>query len=188
MTALLLSSGINAYALQTEQDQEKAMQAYMKLMATNENHEFLKNFAGKWDVTTKSWAQPGAEPAVAANHAASEMILEGRYLKTNFKGTMMGQPFQGLQIIGYDNLKKKIITFWIDSTGTSFYLLEGTLDLKNKTITEYATWPDPMTGQNMKVKAVTTFISQDEYLYQMFMVGPDGSEFKSMENRSKRRK
>lgn len=188
ITIILLSAGMNADALQTEQDQEKMMKAYAKLMAVNENHEFLKNFAGKWNVTTTTWAMPGAEPSVAENHAEAEMFFEGRFLKMKFKGTMMGQPFEGLQIIGYDNLKKKIISFWVDSTGTSFYLLEGTLDPKTNKITETGIWPDPMTGENMNVKSVTTLVSKDEYIYQMFMIGPDGTEFKSMENRSIRKK
>lgn len=98
---------------QFQQDQKAAMEAYMKLMAPTENHKFLESFAGAWTIMTKAWMQPGAEPEVSQNSAAAEMILDGRFLRTEYKGAMFGQPFAGIQISGYDTLKKKHITFWI---------------------------------------------------------------------------
>ena len=90
----LLSGGYIADALQTEQDQQKMMEAYMKMMAVNENHDFLKNFEGDWDVTTTAWMQPGGEPTKTQNSASAGMIMGGRFLRVNFKGTMFGQPFE----------------------------------------------------------------------------------------------
>lgn len=188
IAVLLVSNVIDANAIQTEQDQQKMMEAYMKMMTVTENHAFLKNFVGEWDVKTTAWMQPGAEPTEAKNSATAELFLGGRFLKVNFKGTMFGQPFEGLQIVGYDNYKKKFISFWIDSSSTAFYLTEGTFDKDNNSITEIANWPDPMTGGTIKVRTVTTLVSKDEYIFQMFMAGPDGNEFKTIENRSIRKK
>jgi len=173
---------------QSQQDQQKAMEAYMKMMATNENHAYLAKFAGEWNVTTTAWMQPGAPPQKSQGTSQTEMILGGRFLKMHFKGTMFGQPFEGIQIVGYDNMKKKYVTFWIDSTSTAFFLTEGALDEAGKTMTETGLWPDPMTGGTMGVKGVTKMISPNEYTYEMFMVGPDGQEFKSMEYRALRKK
>lgn len=185
---VFVSLVFQANAEQAEQDQQKMMEAYKKMMALNENHAFLKNFVGEWDVKTTAWMQPGAEPIEAKNSAAAELIFGGRFLKLNFKGQMFGQPFEGLQIVGYDNLKKKFNTFWIDSSSTAFFLTEGIFDKDKKTITETGTWADPVTEGSIKVRAITTLVSQDEYVYQMFMAGPDGNEFKSMENISIRKK
>jgi hypothetical protein len=186
--SISLLVGLAPWPQQSQQDQQKAMEAYMKMMATNENHAHLGQFAGDWNVTSKGWMMPGQEPQTGQNTARAEMILGGRFLKMEFKGTMFGQPFEGLQIIGYDNLKKKFITFWIDNSSTAFFLTEGTLDSSTKTMTETGLWPDPMTGGTMGVKGVTRLVSPDEFSYEMFMVGPDGKEFKSLENRCARKK
>jgi hypothetical protein len=170
-----------------DQGQEKKMEAYMKIMAVNENHSFLKNFEGKWDVNMTAWMQPGAEPTETQSSGESEMILGGRFLKVNVKGLMFGQPYEGQQILGYDNFKEKFISFWIDSSSTAFYLMEGTFDKEKKAITDVGSWDDPMTGGTIKVRAVTTLVNENEYTYQMFMVGPDGNEFKSMEYRAIRK-
>lgn len=183
--AFILPLALNAAA---QQDQQKAMEAYMKMMATNENHAYLESFVGEWNVTSKGWMQPGAPPETSENYSKAEMILGGRFIKMEFKGTMFGQPFEGLKIVGYDNMKKKYITFWIDSSSTAFFLTEGVRDASDKTITENGVWPDPMTGGTMKVRGVTKVVGPDEFTYEMYMVGPDGKDFKSLENRAVRKK
>jgi len=178
--ASILFVTLTGGAQQSQQDQQKAMEAYMKMMATNENHDYLKRFAGEWNVSTKAWMQPGAPPESSEGSSKGEMILGGRFIKMELKGTMFGQPFEGLQIVGYDNMKKKYITFWIDNTGTAFYLMEGVRDAAAKTMTETGLWPDPMTGGTMNVRGVTKLVGPDEFTYEMYMVGPDGKEFKSL--------
>ncbi len=185
--ALAFSAAFASTLQQSQEDQQKVMEAYMKLAATNENHAYLAKFAGEWDISTTAWMQPGAPPQTSKGSSQSEMILGGRFLKMRFKGTMFGQPFEGIQIVGYDNMKKKIISFWVDSTSTAFFLTEGMLDAATKTATETGNWADPM-GGTMGVKAVTKMVTPDEYTYEMYMIGPDGKEFKSMEYRAIRKK
>jgi hypothetical protein len=185
--ALAVSAAFASTLQQSQQDQQKAMDAYMKMAATNENHAYLAKFAGEWNISTTAWMQPGAPPQTSKGSSQSEMILGGRFLKMHFKGTMFGQPFEGLQIVGYDNMKKKITSFWIDSTSTAFFLTEGSIDMATKTTTETGVWPDPM-GGTMGVKGITKMVTPDEYTYEMYMIGPDGKEFKSMEYHAIRKK
>ncbi len=166
--------------------QQQAMEAYMQAGAVNENHEFLKKFAGTWDVQVTSWMAPGQPPSVSNSTVQADLRLGGRYLVMSFVGEMFGQPFEGLQIVGYDNMEKRYTTFWIDNTSTHFFFTAGTRE--GSVISEAGLWPDPLTGVQVPVKAKTTLVGPDEYLYQQFMVMPDGSEFKSMENRCRRRK
>jgi hypothetical protein len=177
-----------ADAQEAQQDQQATMEAYTKMMAPNENHEYLKNFVGKWDVTTTSWMMPGAEPSVSNGSSQAELILGGRFLKMEFKGMMFGQPFEGLQIVGYDTLQKKFITFWIDNSSTAFYLMSGAPGESEKIRTETGVWPDPMTGGTIKVRDVTTLVDEDEFNYEMYTIASDDTEFKSLEYRAKRKK
>jgi hypothetical protein len=171
---------------QPSAQQQKAMEAYMKMGAVTENHEFLKKYVGGWDCQVKGWMAPGQPPTVSRGSLQGEMRLDGRFLLMNFKGEMFGRPFAGLQIIGFDNMQHKYITLWIDNTSTFFFMTAGTrLD---SVISESGLWPDPLTGSQVPVKARTAWINADEYLYEQFMVMPDKSEFKSMEMRCQRQK
>lgn len=167
-------------------EQQKAMEAYMKMGAVNENHQFLKKYVGGWDCQIKGWMAPGQPPAISRGSFQGEMLLDGRFLLMNFKGEMFGRPFAGLQIIGFDNMQQKYITLWIDNMSTFFFMTAGTR--QDNVISESGLWPDPLTGAQAQVKARTAWISADEYVYEQFMVMPDNSEFKNMEMSCTRRK
>jgi len=181
-------SGAPGLADETQADQQKMMETYMKLMAPGPNHDYFKDFVGTWDVKTTAWMAPGAEPMVTDGRSESQLILGGRFLMTRFSGTMFGQPFEGVQIDGYDNLKNKYGTLWLDNSGTGFYFLEGERDTTTGVLTMTADWPDPMSGASVGVRGVTTWKGKDEYVYEMYMTPPGGKEFKSMQNVMTRKK
>jgi hypothetical protein len=184
--AVTLTAGL--FGQPTQQDQQKAMEAYMKMGAVTENHVYLKNLEGRWKVTSRAWMAPGTPPQTSESVGTGRLILGGRFLEMEIKGMMFGQPFEGLQIFSYDNLKKKYVTFWIDSTSTMFYFTEGTRDAAAKTVTETGLWPDALTGGLTKVRSVTKWVSPDEFVYELYMTGADGKEFKTLENRAVRAK
>ncbi|MFQ6037541.1 MAG: DUF1579 family protein, partial [Candidatus Aminicenantales bacterium] len=146
----------------------------------------LKYFTGKWNVTSKGWMFPGSEPVASEATIQGDLVLGGRFVMMRFKGAMFGAPYEGLQIRGYDNLQKKYVTFWIDSTSTAFYLMSGIRDEKANERKERGLWPDPMTGGDIGVRAITKIISKDEFMYEMFMRGPDGKGFKVLEYHARR--
>jgi hypothetical protein len=113
------------------------------------------------------------------------MILGGRYVRLTYRGEMMGQPFEGLQISGYDNIAKAYTTFWIDNSSTSFYLLKGTYDAAKKTYTFTGRWADPVGGET-PVRMVIRIVSPDIYESETYMKLPDGKEFMNMSDRSVR--
>ena len=45
-----------------------------------------------------------------------------------------------------------------------------------------------MAGGTIGVRAVTKLVNKDELVYEMYMVGPDSKEFKTLENHAVRKK
>ncbi len=95
---------------QSEEDQ-KMMKIWLEYSTPGPNHKYLEYFAGIWDTTSKMWMKPGSEPVSDKMEMNARMILGGRYIYCDMKGTMMGQPAEGVQIMGYDNYNKKFLTF-----------------------------------------------------------------------------
>jgi Protein of unknown function (DUF1579) len=182
LTSILAFPKASSAQQMSEQD-KKMMEMTMKYGTPGKNHELFKKYVGDWDVTIKSWPMPGAEPMTSQGTMKNVLIFDGRYIKCQFEGAMMGMSFLGLQIVGYDLYKNKYFTFWIDNMSTAFVLTSGTLDDSGKILTETGEWPDAMSeGKKMqRVKNVTTFIEDGKYRFEMFMVMPDGKEAKSME-------
>lgn len=156
------------------------MKAWEASMTPGEMHKMLAESDGTWNSKITMWMDPSQPPTESESTAVNEMILNGLYQRSTHTGNMMGMPFQGESITGYDNVKKKFFSTWIDNMGSGIMISEGTYDANSKKLTLTGTMTDPMTGKDMTVKNVTTFTSPDENTFEMYMV-QEGNDIKTME-------
>jgi hypothetical protein len=180
---LILPVPATSSAQEMSAQEKRQMEMMMKYGTPGKNHELLKKFVGDWDIEIMAWSKPGAAPTKGKGSEKNELLFDGRFIKCQFEGMMMGMKYMGLEIIGYDLYQNKYATIWIDNMSTGFVQTSGMLDSSGKVLTEIGEWPDPMTeGKKMqKVKNVTTFMEDGKFKFEMFMVMPDGTEFRSME-------
>jgi hypothetical protein len=164
-----------------EEAQEDPMAAYAKYATPGEHHGHLATLAGKWSATVKLWMQPGAPPIESTGTMTSTMILNGRFLKAEYEGESMGQPFLGMSIDGYDNYAEKHVGMWIDSMGTMVLNFTGECEKAGSVRTMHTKFDDPLTGAKQKMKTVLTIESPDRHVYEAYLAGPDGEPFKGME-------
>lgn len=161
-------------------EQAAQMEAWAKLAAPGPQHEAMKAMAGKFNAEVTMTMAPGAPPEVSKGVSTNELILGGRFLQSKFEGTFMGQPFTGLGFSGYDNLKKKHTSVWMDSMGTMVMVSEGSADASGKVITFKGTMPDPTGGKEQPFRQVVTHVDENKHTFDMYSLGPDGKDFKCM--------
>ena len=123
-------------------------------------------------------SQPMAE---AKSTSVITSLMDGRYIQEESTGEMMGMPFHGLGVTGYDNVTKKFVSTWMDNMGTGIMMSEGTADAAGKVITFTGSMADPMTGKLKKYRMVTTVADDDHHVFEMYIKDPAGKEYKSME-------
>lgn len=157
------------------------MQAWLESSKPGPMHEVLKKNVGSWKGACKSW-EPG-NPTPTAWECTSFIIpmMEGRYTQTRTRGTMMGMPFEGIGINGYNNVEKRFEGTWIDNFGTGIMFMTGVYDEKAKTITWTGTFKEPMSGQEMTMREVETHVDDNTMRLDFYMSTPGQPEFKNME-------
>lgn len=153
----------------------------MDYMTPGDVHAMLAKSNGTWNVETSMYMAPGAPPQTSKGKAVNKMILGGRYQVSEFKGTMMGQPFEGLSTLGYDKHKNIFENTWVDNMGTGITKMTGPWDDATKSITFTGKMMDPMTKQDMDIKQVFKIIDDNTQQMEMFSIAPDKSEVKFME-------
>jgi hypothetical protein len=169
--------------------EEKAMmEKWTAFMTPGEEHKLLAQREGSWTARVTMWMAPGAPPVSSDGTSDARMIMEGRYLEDVTHSTFNGMPFEGRGITGFDNLKKKFVSEWIDNMGTGIMTAEATYDPKTKSYRSVAKTSDPMTGKTKTVRSTDTMIDADTWKSEMFDKTPDGKEYKSMEIVYKRKK
>ena len=163
-------------------EEQKEVQARMQEYSTpNANHELLKSLAGSWKANVKFWMDPKGEPQESDGTSTSQMVLDGHFLEQTYKGSMMGKPFEGRGIYGYDNLRQEFTGLWLDNMATGIMVSAAKYDAATKTLTEEGAMSCPITNEAHRwYKAVTTIVDADNYTYESYMKDPEGKEFKGM--------
>lgn len=160
-------------------EQSQEMQAWMEYMTPGPMHEMMAKTAGEWKVNTKYWMDPAGEPMETEGKANVEMILGGRYMKSTHTGKMMGMPFEGINLQGYDNATGEFTAIWIDNMGTGISVSKGKYDEATKSINFEGSMLDPMTKEDMSFRQVVKTIDDNHFMFEMYM-NYNGQEFKSM--------
>jgi hypothetical protein len=94
-------------------------------------------------------------------------------------GKMKDMQFKGMAVEGYDNVKKKFVSSWIDSMGTGIQGSEGTYDPASKTFT-YTMEMEPMPGMKQQVREVIKVTDKDHMMLEWYE-NRGGQEKKTME-------
>ena len=124
---LFITTICNTTIAQTQEE----MQKWMEYMTPSDVHKMLARQDGEWSETITMWMDPKAPEQKMETSGVSKMILGGRYQESKHTGNMMGQPFEGISVLGWDNAKKIFINSWIDNFGTGM-LYGRALGRKNK--------------------------------------------------------
>lgn len=165
---------------ENKMDMQAMMEVYQKVATPGAPHKALARMAGTWNAKMKCWMEPGKPPMESTGTSEMKMIFGGRYGKMDFTGDMMGSPFTGLGITGYDNHTKKYVSTWIDSMGTAILYFEGTASKDGKTITQECQYDDPVKGP-MTWRSITKIVDDDTHVFEMYGVNKTGKEEKMME-------
>jgi hypothetical protein len=171
------------------------MKEILEFATPGENHKLLAGLVGSWTYTFKMWMDPSEPPTESTGVAVTKPTLDGRYFTTENTGKIpMPGPdgkikemdFKGIATDGYDNVKKKFVSAWIDNMGTGIMLSEGTYDPATKTFT-YLSGAEPAPGMKTKVRETVKIVDQDHHVFA-FYEDNGGQEAKTMEISCTRKK
>jgi len=163
-------------------DSAAMMKAWEAFATPGEAHKMLASENGNWNAEATMWMSPDDQkPQKSTMTASIKMILGGRYQESKYTGNMMGQPFEGISTVGYDNASKEIVSNWMDNMGTNIMQLRGKYDGTSKTMELKGQCMDPMTGKEKAIRETYTVVDANSRKMEMYDTDPSGKEFKSME-------
>src|SRR5262245_35747636 len=157
---------------------QEMMKQMMELSKQNENHKLLADMDGNWNYTIKMWMNPdpNAKPQESKGSATRKSVMGGRYFVMDVTGKMQmpgadgkmkDMDFKGMAVEGYDNVKKKFVSSWIDNMGTGITYSEGTYDPATKSFT-FNMEMEPVPGMKSQVREVLKVTDKDHMLLEWY--------------------
>lgn len=171
-SALVLGTLAVSLALASDKKADPKMEEMMKKVqeagTPGAAHKALEAFVGDWNAEVKMFMDPSAPPSVSKGTAKAKWAMDGRFVQQEFNGEFMGKPFRGLAFTGYDNIRKKYSSSWIDDMSTGMFMSEGQADKAGKVFTFEGTHSCPETGETHKAaKQIIRVIDRNKHVYEM---------------------
>ena len=158
------------------------MQEYMKLMQPGEAHKQLRYYVGTWNTVTKVWmGGPDKEPTASTGTSTFKSVLDGNWVMEEHEGSMMGMPYKGVGMMGFDNYKKLYVGSWFSNMGTEMLQMAGARHPKTGVVTMYGTMDEPQLGVHGRtVKYVTVPKNDDHFTFTIIDLHA-GDDYKVIE-------
>ncbi|HTV26070.1 MAG TPA: DUF1579 family protein [Polyangiaceae bacterium] len=142
-------------------------------------HAVLPRFVGAWRGTTRLWLDADGDPEQSTTELSAELILGGRWLRLEYRGTACGEPHAGEMLIGFHKDGAEYQLAWIDSfhTASGIMLFTGPHaggDVVN-VLGSYTAG-----GQRWGWRNVLRRLSPGELAIESFNISPEGQESKAI--------
>ena len=148
-------------------DMAAMMAQARRFTAPGKQHKELERFLGKWQTETRMFMGDKAMPAEAGT-AEFSWLMPGRWLRSNWSSSMLGNQYEGFLVLGYDNFKMSFVMTTVTGMDTAMNRCEGDLDPGGKAMLLYGTIDEYLTGEHDKmVKYIWRFPSADKLVFEV---------------------
>jgi hypothetical protein len=180
-----LAAGASTVAIAALRAGSEPSQGQPQGLAVSE-HKLLEKYVGAWDAEVALPAAPG-QPPVKSPAKSIARLIGGIWLLTDFESSMMGAPFNGHEVLGYDTKSKHYVATWVDSMSTGFSIGELDFDAKSKTLAGNVNGRDE-TETPITWRQADVWKDDDSREWTMYRKGPDGKEIVALQITYKRHK
>jgi len=132
---------------------------------------------GDWDVAVE-FKLPDGKAGKGKSVCQTKFIMDGKFIHQEYKSKFMGKPLTVVQILGYDEFKKKFVEFQLHVNDKDAHTVhnEGDFSDGGKTLKLESDSIDGRSGKPAKLRTVTTITDNDHYRLEWFITEMGGKE------------
>ncbi len=146
-------------------------------------HNKLAKLVGQWKGIAKTWFEPNSIGDESPVEGSMRLILDGRFIMHEYKGSLGGKPLEGIAIYGYHLGLGKFQAAWIDSfhNGSAIMFSEGKRGDDHMAVLGSYAYVTPELEQHWGWRTEIEIVNNDEIKITAYNISPEGEEAKATE-------
>jgi len=143
--------------------------------------ELAEKLTGSWAGTCRTWFEPGKLADESAVEGEFKPLLNGKFLRHNYRGHMKGKAHGGEETIVQNDVTKRVQVAWLDEFHMKNALLFSEGELIDNGFNVLGSYDVGREQPAWKWRTIYELAVDDRLRITAFNVTPEGGETKAVE-------
>ena len=122
-TVFVLTIVVLAFVVSVNAQELKNEQPGTRQVSQMSQKELFKKLIGKWEGNSRTWFEPGKLADESKVTGEFVEVLDGRFVRHTYEGTIQGKPRRGEELIAFNSMTKLFQSSWFDNFHMNYAIM-----------------------------------------------------------------